>query len=350
MRFLHDVLRDARRPLRPGGAAVWRSPAGEAESDESPAPPPEEEDEGANTVYRFQKAGEGPPPQVVERGKPAGRTPAGDAVLPLPGAPGRADAGPPVAAEQYVERRTTVDGKTESMNKPATAGRGRDGIAGERGTVDRSATVDDNARSVDVHSASTTLEKERLSVKAEVTVTGNERESPSTARRLKTADSNASVSKRSARGNPGAATPSETYPASRRGADDPVPGTGQADPAGTPAGEAAPLPLADGQRVPAPDGRSSGMAPSAPDVEPEPVPAVPRTTPAGDPSGDGNAARPGPAPEPASEPAPAPGARPSVRIGQVDVVVVNAAAPAREGGRRSESGRAALSRNYLRRF
>jgi len=111
-----------------------------------------------------------------------------------------------------------------------------------------------------------------------------------------------------------------------------------------------PLPLSDGRREHPQDGPTSGVAPSAPGAEPEPVPAVPPATPAGEPFGDGSVARPGPAPEPAAEPAPAAGARPSVRIGQVDVVVVNAAAPAREGGRRSESGRTALSRNYLRRF
>ncbi|ABI57101.1 hypothetical protein Mlg_1755 [Alkalilimnicola ehrlichii MLHE-1] len=350
MRFLHDVLRDARRPLRPGGTTLWRSPAGEAEPDESPAPPPEEDEDGAATVYRFQKAGEGRPPQVSERGKPAGRAPSGNTALPLPGARHRAEAGPPVAGEQYVERRTTVNGKTGSMNKPATAVRDRNGIAGERGSVDRSATVDDNARSVDVHSASTTLEKERLSVKAEVTETGNEKESPSTARRLETADSNASVSKRSTRGNPGADTPSEPYTRPRRGTGAPPSGVDRTDPPEAPATEGFPASGPAPVGAPSTGGFTATADRPEPAAAPEPVEAVTRAEPSGDPSGDGAAFHAGPAPEPGPESTHAARSTPQVRIGQVEVVVVNADPPARKGRRPSTSDRAALSRNYLRRF
>jgi|GEM_PF-2443571 len=327
MRFLQSVLQDARRPVGPRIPSVRRSPI---ESGDSPAPPLEEQDDGAMTLYRFQKEGAANPRQVSERGQ-ALDTSFAAADLPLPNRSQQeplsrqteARPGPQRFAEQESDSSFLADSDfdwIQSTDSDAKSAADREVIVG--GNLSGSSTADvGSAPFIGVSAFSDTVEKESLSLKNKsIDTVDNQDDLTTEVEEPKTVNSpKTSMSSRSARRNPGADTPSEYYP---------EPSAGHVDHQSA----------EHGHKFQSSPAKGSTEEPFTQTIEtPEPVAATRHTEHASEATQS----------EPSSGVSPA---GPKVQIGQVDVVVVKQGRSSPRASDRALSSRQQLSRNYLRRL
>jgi len=327
MRFLQSILQDARRPVRARTPSVRRSPIG---SGDSPAPPLEEQDDGAMTLYRFQKEGAANPRQVSERGQALDSSFA-VADLPLPNRSRReplsrqteARPGPQTFAEQHSDSSFLADSDfdwMQSTDSDAKSAADREVIVG--GNLSGSSTSDVGSTPfLDVSMFSNTMEKESLRLNnRSIDTVDNQDDLTTEVEEFETVTSpKTSMSSRSARWNPGADTPSDYY----------------IEPSANPADHQS---AEYGHKFQTSPATASTETPGAQAIEPTvPIAATrhPEHTPEPNRSESSSGAN-------VSEP--------RVKIGQVDVVVVKQGHSSPRASDPAHGSRQLLSRNYLRRL
>lgn len=132
MGLFRDIISDAHRPLRAGGPLVQRMADAPAPEPLSPAPPIEEQPDGALTIYRFQKEGRLVPrevPKRVETGPRQSRR--GDPSLVV----GR-------SSESDGRATQSVDSSVTSDDGSVIASRRKNGLATGKGDTEHSVRQD----------------------------------------------------------------------------------------------------------------------------------------------------------------------------------------------------------------
>jgi len=324
MRYLRSILQDAKRPIPSNSPWVQRSENAAAAPS---APPVQEQEDGAFTVYRFQKEGALGSREVSGDGSARRVQPVRRSVSPsLPG----------VNAPVFTaEVRQPVEEISDSVRSTVNEASRRSGLA--KGETHSAKTQQDTGVPEWVSSG----EKGSLAtISDDSTSVGSipDRYDPSVKR-----DSEAiqrDVGEHQLRRVPGPDAPSEPNPASPRDLDGPIGVALESDEKPAPSQETGgyyDVPL-----DPRPERLTSLMETAS---EPE---RIPRET-AHSPITESAA----PPRDEWWQPAPAPGTPvedppgPRVQIGQVDIVVVSSAAPTTA---KPASNRHFTSRNYLRRL
>lgn len=320
MRFLQSILQDARRPLATGATRIQRSPE-KAGAGESPAPPLEEAEDGAMTLYRFQKEG-ATNPQKVAKPQPTSATPGVEG----PGLPSGPSGSRPMGSLAFAELQLDDNGPRDF------AVSGNDHVL--KAQTESFSSTDVSEPAVSAHASRT---HHYLSQKLSETNQVPDLLDPSAER-----DSESAYGRelnKSRRRDTGAATPSEN----------PHPTMAYA--------EYAPVPDSAGRPTPA-RMALSGARPAQPSLEDADTDRTARpakqTEPTPIPGREGTFAQPGAVQpvvvesEPGREASPDRDPGPRVTIGQLEVMVVNA--PKAERPSKTTPSRHFLSRNYLRRL
>jgi len=323
MRFLQSILQDARRPLATGATRIQRSPD-EAGASESPAPPLEEAEDGAMTLYRFQKEGVTNPQKVAKPQSTSATSGVGGPGLPS----GPSGSKPMGQTLTFAEFQLNDSGPRYF----AVSGNDRALKAHTESTL---SSADASEPAVSAHASGT---HHYLSRKLSETNQVPDLHDPSAERESESA--NGRELNKSRRRDTGAATPSENpHPTVVHAEHAPaVPDS---------AGWAMPARMASPGAWPAQppqeDAATNRTARQAAQVEATPIPGQEDKSPQ-----PGGVQPTGIWSEPGREASPARDSGPRVTIGQLEVTVVKT--PKAERLAKTTPSRHFLSRNYLRRL